>query len=502
MQQKPAKIYFIGAGPGDPRWLTSYAKELLQTAEVVAHDDLIDPRLLDLVGWETELLPIGYRGFRQRRAAVLHPLVVDRLQQGHNVVRLKSGDPMIYGRTLEEIAEAKELGVDWEVVPGITAAFGAAAATGIPLTHRGLSSGVRMVAGNHVCAEHAKQETLVVYMPRRKIQQLCDELQRQGRPGEQPAAFIQGASTKMQRTTIGTLATLPGLVAETSTDIPGVVLIGDVVAMESLPAADQRPLTGKRIAIARSSLRRSPLHEPLTSRGADVVEVPRLRAKALWPLSDIVGWFKDLKALDRVIFTSPYAVQLMLLALQKNQVDLRTLAAFSAIGVDHPTCEALNQAGLFSARHLAEFTQDCSQDLASAKLKGPWYCFGQQAQGRRLARTLAAQTAPRRLEVAAVYDLMPQSCRLNAPPPDLVVVPNRRAANWLLTKNPDTDWAQLTFMTLGPQTSEYLYQMGAQRIITAPQADYASLLQIIDQWADGSCTELMMNANLPRGDAL
>ncbi len=276
---KVGKVYFVGAGSGNPEYLTVKASKLLKHAEVVAYDDLVHPSILELAPADAELLPIGYRAFERRPGE--HPLsreVLDRLRNGKDVIRLKSGDPLVFGRTFEEIEGLEPFDIPYEIVPGISAIFGAAASFGIPLTHRNMASGINISAGNHATLKGACRETLVIYMPRRKLGELCESLLKEGYPPSTPACFIQSASTPLERKFQGTIANLCQRVQTMSEELPGLVIIGDVVGFAKKtrkPSAS--PWAGRRLVVARKEPGHSQLGSMLMRSGADVVNLPLMK---------------------------------------------------------------------------------------------------------------------------------------------------------------------------------------------------------------------------------
>src|SRR5216684_2901196 len=198
------KVYLVGAGPGDPELLTLKALRLLRTADVVLHDDLVTPEILKLVSPVAEVQNVGKRcGSKTIRQEEINFLMVARAASGLNVVRLKSGDPLIFGRAGEEIEALRRSNIEYEIVPGVTSALGAAAAAGIPLTHRQASSTLVLTAG-HRASEHdaaswgqsaAGESTLVVYMPGSNYGEISSRLAASGFADETPCAIISRATT-------------------------------------------------------------------------------------------------------------------------------------------------------------------------------------------------------------------------------------------------------------------------------------------------------------------
>lgn len=251
-------VYLVGAGPGDPKLLTLRALELLRGADVIAYDELVSPAILALASPVAELLPVGRRCGAQPRPYRLHPAVVARAHAGKSVVRLKSGDPFLFGRGGEEAEELIEEGIPFEVVPGVSAAFGAAARAGIPLTHRDHASAVTFAtghgangdAGDPAAWDHgAGGGTIVLYMVARKLRQNVQRLIESGRPPETPAAYIASATSADEVVLVGTLADIAEQVAALDSSAPALLIVGEVVRLRER-LAGRRPETCLALALA------------------------------------------------------------------------------------------------------------------------------------------------------------------------------------------------------------------------------------------------------------
>ncbi len=236
------KVSLIGAGPGDPDLLTVKALKRIQDAEVVVYDRLVSQEIMDLVPPRTALYPVGKRPKRHPvPQAEINQLLVDLAKEGKRVVRLKGGDPFIFGRGSEEAAELVIAGVDYEVVPGITAAQGCASSLNLPLTHRGLATGLRYVTGhcqkdvplNLDWASLAEPDTtLVVYMGLAAIGEITTRLVEHGMPADMPAVAISKGTTSKEQKVFGTLTTIGEQARAAELPAPTLFIIGDVVGLK------------------------------------------------------------------------------------------------------------------------------------------------------------------------------------------------------------------------------------------------------------------------------
>jgi uroporphyrin-III C-methyltransferase len=242
------KVYLVGAGPGDPELLTLKALRLLRQADAVLHDDLVSPEILTLVSRKAQLHDVGKRaGRKSARQEEIHFLMIELARQGLLVVRLKGGDPLVFGRAGEEMQALRRAGIDFEIVPGVTAAFAAAASVDIPLTLRQTASSLLIMTGQFaddrpipdLRALIASGTTIALYMPGADASATVEKLAAAGVPLHTPCAVISRASTAAQQTTITTLQKLPSSPAQMK---PSMLILGDVVRFAKLGSADVRSL--------------------------------------------------------------------------------------------------------------------------------------------------------------------------------------------------------------------------------------------------------------------
>lgn len=231
------RVYLVGAGPGDPELLTMRAHRLITTADVVAYDELVAPAILALAPAGAEVVPVGRRRGTCPEAPAIHPLVLERALEGRNVVRIKGGDPMIFGRGGEEAEQLAALRIPFEIVPGVSAALGAASYAGIPLTHRDAASSVSFVtahkrhdaADDDLASRVPREGTVVLYMGLSTLRTTARSLIAAGRPSTTPVAVVSHATLPTQREVIATLADVADAVDAAQLPAPALVIVGEVV---------------------------------------------------------------------------------------------------------------------------------------------------------------------------------------------------------------------------------------------------------------------------------
>jgi uroporphyrinogen III methyltransferase / synthase len=347
-------VYLVGAGPGDPGLLTARALELIARADVIVHDRLIPATALDGARSEAELIYVGKEG---GGPSISQDDIVARLLEhgsaGREVVRLKGGDPFVFGRGGEEAEQLRAAGIPFEVVPGITAGVAASAYAGIPVTHRDAASAVAFVTGHE---DPAKAEsaldwaalarfpgTLVVYMGVRRLDAIASELMAGGRPGTEPAAVIQRGTLPDQRVVTGTLETIAGAAAAAGVTAPAISLFGPVAALRSeLAWFEARPLAGRTVAVTRARAQASGLAARLRALGADVVEAPAIR------IQELEGPAPELAGYDLVCLTSPNGVRLLFDRLHRAGRDARAFGGARVAAIGPGTAAELRDRGLIA----------------------------------------------------------------------------------------------------------------------------------------------------------
>jgi uroporphyrinogen III methyltransferase/synthase len=341
-------VHLVGAGPGDPGLLTVRAVELIAAADVILYDRLIPDRALDGARAGAELVYVGKEGGGpQMPQDEINRLLLEHAQAGRRVVRLKGGDPFVFGRGGEEALVVRAAGHPVEVVPGVTAGVAAPAYAGIPVTHRDLASGVAFITGHEDPGKPGSAidwaalarfpGTLVFYMGVRALPRIAERLVAEGRPATQPVAVIERGTMPGQRTVLATLADVAERAGAAGIRAPAITLVGEVAGLhEQLAWLEARPLHGRTVAVTRARAQSSSLAARLRELGAEVVEAPAIRIRELdAPLPDPSGF-------DLVCVTSPNGAELLLSRLP----DARALAGVRVAAIGPGTARALRAGGI------------------------------------------------------------------------------------------------------------------------------------------------------------
>jgi uroporphyrinogen III methyltransferase/synthase len=333
------KVYLVGAGPGDPELLTLKGRKALSRADAVLYDNLASDRLLDYAPPQAQRIYVGKkRAEHEMPQEQISALMVDLARQGKTVVRLKGGDPFIFGRGGEEVEALADAGIPFEIVPGVTTPLGLAAYTGVPLTHRDHTSAVTFVTGHNVeaidWAKAGASETVVLFMGLVNFAAIAREMIAHGRPASTPAMAVRWATRPDQQTVVGTLGDLPAKLAAMGFRPPATIVIGEVVSLrDRFNWFERLPLFGTRIAITRDRRQGAPLADPLEELGAEVLLLPAIEVQPPEDPGPLDRAIEQLERYDWLIFTSANGVQFFMDRLDASRRDLRALRAkLCAIG--------------------------------------------------------------------------------------------------------------------------------------------------------------------------
>ena len=351
-------VYLVGAGPGDPSLITMRGVECLQRAEVVVYDYLANEQLLCHAPDSAERIYAGkIGGHHNQGQAEINSLLVTKAGAGKVVVRLKGGDPFVFGRGGEECEALREAGIHFEVVPGVTAAVGASTYAGIPLTHRDITASVAFVTGQEGKDKNESNidwdrlslggGTVVFYMGITTLRRNMQRMMEHGRSPDTPVALVRWATTPCQQVLVGTLADIADRAEECGFKPPAVTIVGEVVALrEKLQWFDRLPLCGKKIVVTRAAEQAGEFSAKLAARGATVMECPTIRlvGPESWQLLDLA--IRELSSYDWVVLTSGNAVRYFFQRMDTLGLDARALAGCRICAVGPKTADAVISFGI------------------------------------------------------------------------------------------------------------------------------------------------------------
>jgi uroporphyrinogen III methyltransferase/synthase len=451
-------VYLVGAGPGNPRLLTLRALELIRSAEIVAHDELVSPEILSLVPPGTELLAVGHRHGRGKVGYSVHPLVLERARAGHVVVRLKSGDPLIFGRGAEEAEELANAGIAFEIVPGISAALGAAAYAGIPLTDRRHASRVILTTGRQAESSDHADGTVVLYMAAHRLRENIEQLIGQGYAPSTPAAYIAAATTPRQTVITGTLAELADRVQPGSD--PALVIVGDATRMrERIGWFEHAPLHGRCVLIARARPGPSRIAARLRAMGAQVLERPKVSVQEAGFATGLERALRQNQRYDAIVFGCSAGVNAASSLLREIGYGSFGSSGTSLIAIGRDAADALKEKG-FSTFLPLDGT--CRDSIAQAApiFAGKRLLLVTSTEGRpHLKANL--QLAGASVEAVPAYHQLYEYGMKLFERPELIVLPSSSAARRLLGGDEGCSLVAIPMIAMGPVTEAAAKALGA-----------------------------------------
>ncbi|MFQ5449697.1 MAG: uroporphyrinogen-III C-methyltransferase [Nitrospinaceae bacterium] len=355
---KKGRVILVGAGPGDVGLLTLRGKEWLQRADVIIYDHLVNLAMIRFGREDTETIYAGKRaGCASLPQEEINALLVQKAREGKTVVRLKGGDPFIFGRGGEEAQELKRAGIPFIVVPGVTSPVGVSAYAGIPLTHRDHSSSVSIITGSNEKNQKdiridwekiaSRSGTLVFLMGARKLRQICENLMKFGKNPATPIAVVQWGTTSRQKTWTGTLETIVGIALKEKISPPALTIIGEVVHLKPLiDWYETLPLFGKTVVITRAEEQSETFINLLQERGAEPFSFPVIRTVPPEDWAPLDRALEQLSQYSGLIFTSANGVRFFIRRLKENEKDIRELRGVRVYAIGPKTERAVRDLGI------------------------------------------------------------------------------------------------------------------------------------------------------------
>jgi uroporphyrinogen III methyltransferase/synthase len=492
---RPGVVYLVGAGPGDPGLITARALELIGSADVILHDRLIPREALAAAREDAELLYVGKEaGDASVPQDEIERRLISEARAGRSVVRLKGGDPFVFGRGGEEAEALAAAGVPFEVVPGVTAGVAAPAYAGIPVTHRDDASAVAFVTGHE---DPEKEEsaldwkalaafpgTLVLYMGVKRLPEIAAALQGAGRDPREPAAAVERGTLPDQRAVTSTLAKLPEAVAEADLRPPSILLFGPAAARrQTIAWLEQRPLHGLRIVVTRARAQASGVAATLRALGAEVVELPAIKIEPRIDTPEVRDAVANLHSYALVCLTSPNGVRLLFEAMAAHGRDARALANATVAAIGPGTAAALAERGVIAdlvpERSIAESLVEA---LAEVEVSGRPVLVARAAEARDVLPD-ALRDRGAEVDVVALYETVAEDpdpdavdAAQNA---DYVTFTSSSTVRNLLAAIGDRFPRSARVVSIGPVTSEEARAVGLEVDVEAERHDPSGLVEAL-----------------------
>jgi uroporphyrinogen III methyltransferase/synthase len=508
MADASPQVFLVGAGPGNPGLLTLRANECLAQADLVIYDRLVTPRLLDYAPASAERVSVSaLAGDHPYRDQDIHAAMIAAARQGKRVVRLKGGDPFLFGRGGEEAEALREAGISYEIVPGVTAGLAAAACAGIPLTHRLHASAVALVTGHE---NPAKPEsaldwnalarfpgTLVIYMGITRLSQSVQALLDHGKAPDTPAAVIEWGTLGNQRTVESQLHDLPAAAQSAGLKAPAIIVIGSVVSLRhELAWFENRPLFGKHVLVTRPRPAAEELARRLEALGAvtHISPVIEIREPSDWAPVDHA--LRNLHAYQWLVFTSANGVQALVGRLRHLRMDLRSLGSLKLAAIGSATAEALRSLHLEPDLVPNEFRSESLAAALKEQAAGQRLLLARADRGREILREeLAAVASVDQIAVYSQADVILQDSpileQLRHGPMDYVTLTSSNIARAFLRALDSATRARIQagevqLVSISPVTSSVIRELGFP--VAAEAREYTSfgLVEALQRLAAGS----------------
>jgi uroporphyrinogen III methyltransferase/synthase len=499
---RQGKVYLVGAGPGDPGLLTRRGEALLAKADVVVYDHLASSRLLDLAPeWAVRVCAgksIGHCTLKQEE---INDLLIEHARAGMQVVRLKGGDPFVFGRGAEEALALGAAGIPFEIVPGVTAGVGVTAYAGIPITHRAAASAVAFVTGHGDPLSETDEYgldwpalaqfpgTLVIYMGVTHLAAICRTLLELGKAADTPAAVIESGTLAWQKTVTGTLATIAPAANRMMVRPPALLVIGSVAGLrDKLAWFESLPLFGQRIVVTRPQDVGIRAVASLESLGAEVLLAPTVGVRAISDPGPLDAAIDRLASFDWLVFTSANGVRFFVERLKARGRDLRVLGSLKLAAIGPATAEALAavhlRADLIPETYRSEALAAALRDHGS----GCKILLARADRGRDVLRSELAVLATvdqvpvyHNFDVPALPDHVLE--RMVAGTVDWVTLTSpaiaRRLHALLPTEAHDRIGREIRLASLSPVTTEAVRDLGWTVAVEAGEFTWAGLVQAI-----------------------
>lgn len=491
---KMGQVTLVGAGPGDPDLLTVGGQRAIESADVVVYDRLVGPAIFDLIPCHAERIDVGKESSHHTLPQEqINQLLLEKALEGKRVVRLKGGDPFLFGRGGEELELLAEHGVPFQEIPGITSAIAVPAYAGIPVTHRDCCSSLHIITGHqqagkplniHFEALVQTAGTLVFLMGIGALEEICRGLLDAGMEPDMPAAVIERGTTPFQRSVLATLSTLSETAGAEKVKSPAIIIVGKVCTyFRHFDWFSQLPLMGKTVIVTRPRERSGTLSEGLRSLGANVVEFPCIKTIPLLPCPEMEEAVNNIGGYEWLVFTSPAGVSALMELLARTHRDVRALGPIKLAAIGPGTDRELQKHGLradlipdtYDGAHLGQAL--CGEEPAGKVLilRAKW---GTEVLTEALSKGGVSYDDIRCYETQYTASNTEEVRRLLMPGTIVTFTSASTVTGFVSALGEDTDYSAVTAACIGRQTESEARKYGLHTI-TAEKATIEALIERI-----------------------
>lgn len=491
------KVWLVGAGPGDAGLFTLKGARVLRHADVVVYDSLVGPAVLAMIPSSAEGIDVGKKaGHHPVPQERINEILLEKALEGKQVVRLKGGDPFLFGRGGEELELLVEKGIAFEIIPGVTSAIAVPAYNGIPVTHRDHTSSVHIITG------HTKKDnkdatdygalvrldgTLVFLMGVSAMERICSGLLAAGMDPAMPAAVLEKGTTAKQRRVVATLDTLVEEAKKARIGTPAIIVVGKVCALEKdFHWAEDRPLGGMKIAVTRPRGRGTRLGDRLAMLGAEVIPLPAIETSALPLNSEIASALDRIEEFAWVVFTSVAGVEAFFDLMRQKEMDIRSLQGIRFAAIGTATSREIEQRGIRVDLMPKVYSgRDLGTELAKAVAPGEKILIPRSAIGTRQVLD-PLDEAGFIYEDLPVYDTVMEGsgpARYDASI-DLVTFTSASTVEGFARANPGLDYATVKALCIGEQTADAARSLGMDPTIS----EISTIESMVDKVMEIKCT--------------
>lgn len=487
-------VYLIGAGPGDAGLLTVKAREILELADVVIYDRLAEEKILNCAARAEKIYVGKTSGSHTLTQTEINNLLVEKGRAEKVVVRLKGGDPFVFGRGGEEALALRENGVDFEIIPGVTSAIAVPAYAGIPVTHRGIATSFAVVTGHEKTADSTIRwdkistaaDTLIFLMGIENLPKITARLIENGRAETTPAAVIRNGTKFSQQVLVSTLGEIAGEVAEKKITPPAIFIVGDVVNLrENISWFERKILFGRKILVTRTRAQASKLTRQLENLGASVTEFPTIEiVNPTDGFKALDAAIKILHSFDWLIFTSANGVDKFFERLKTFKLDARALANAKVAAIGSATAEKLSAHGINADVVPAEFRAESLVDALKNSVAGKKILLA-RAEVARDILPAELEKSGAEVTVAAAYKTVPAAeTKLDADFDMVTFTSSSTVENFIAAVGVEI-LAKVKVAAIGPVTAQSLKNFGVEADVVAREFTIAGLVDAIKNfWSD------------------